>query len=437
MVEPMQPIKRRHQFNSQIPPHIGRTQWNGWSDNRKLRERNAYNRSVGLPEWERLFTRDELNNLRACAVAQIDDSDLESSSESGQLENGCVAREVKPSPPPWQARDDASKPPEQALVQKLTQTAKLPRKSRSADPGYAICADEAITIQPGAKSSIETGIKVVPPPGTYARIAPWSGIGPNMATQLGAEVNDDSYCGCIRVSIFNHSKKDFKVNMGDVIAQIVFERVSNPIIKEVDVFASPQMESVNEVGVNADVSSATPCRAADVSKDPDLLQKVEAELEQKADELELLTNEGAMQTRKRQTTNDSDSSESGDDVIPRAVNAKDNKFASACMVIPHMPTIGAGEVDQEDMGALQHADLKLQAFVARTVGKSEIASTPEANAACKKEWDKLIAKTCWDTEAVKPWRAVCKKANEDGVEVHIGSLHELCMEKGSELEKGS
>ena len=210
----MRSTTRKHQFNSQIPPTIGRTQWHNWGTARQLRERNAYNRSVGLPEWERLFTRDELDNLRACAVAQIDDSDLGSSSESGQLENGCVAREVKPSPPPWRARDDASKPPEQALVQKLTQTAKLPRKSRSADPGYAICADEAITIQPGAKSSIETGTKVVPPPGTYARIAPWSGIGPNIGIQLGAGVNDDSYCGCISVLIFNHSKVAFEVKNG-------------------------------------------------------------------------------------------------------------------------------------------------------------------------------------------------------------------------------
>ena len=104
-------------------------------------------------------------------------------------------------------------------------------KSRSADPGYEICADEAITIQPGAKATIETGIKVVPPPGTYARIAPWSGIGPNIGIQLGAGVKDDSYCGCISVLIFNHSKKAFEVKMGDEIAQIIFERISSPMIK--------------------------------------------------------------------------------------------------------------------------------------------------------------------------------------------------------------
>ena len=44
---------------------------------------------------------------------------------------------------------------------------------------------------------------------------------------------------------------------------------------------------------------------------------------------------------------------------------------------------------------------------------------------------------CWDLAKVRPFAEVQREANEQGVTIHIGSLHELCMEKGSELEEGN
>lgn len=44
---------------------------------------------------------------------------------------------------------------------------------------------------------------------------------------------DPDYRGNVGVILFNHSAKDFVVNVGDRIAQLILERVATPEVKEV------------------------------------------------------------------------------------------------------------------------------------------------------------------------------------------------------------
>ena len=53
------------------------------------------------------------------------------------------------------------------------------------------------------------------------------------------------------------------------------------------------------------------------------------------------------------------------------------------------------------------------------------------------EWDKLIVQKCWDAAKVREWKDVRREAGGDLENIHIGSLHELCVEKGSELPDGA
>ena len=58
-----------------------------------------------------------------------------------------------------------------------------------------------------------------------------------------------------------------------------------------------------------------------------------------------------------------------------------------------------------------------------------------------KEWRKLenIGGTgtgAWDLEGVQEWTDVRDQASDDLTRVHVGSLHELCVQKGSELADG-
>ena len=71
------------------------------------------------------------------------------------------------------------------------------------------------------------------PLGCYGRIAPRSGLALKKFIDIGAGVIDADYRGEIGVILFNFSDTDFAVNMGDKIAQIVFEKIKTPKIKEV------------------------------------------------------------------------------------------------------------------------------------------------------------------------------------------------------------
>ena len=78
----------------------------------------------------------------------------------------------------------------------------------------------------------------------------------------------------------------------------------------------------------------------------------------------------------------------------------------------------------------------VMALVARTVGRAEYRQNPKALAALATEWGKLRKAGVWRDEDVREWADVKEQARREGRDVHIGSLHELLVEKGSELPEG-
>ena len=80
---------------------------------------------------------------------------------------------------------------------------------------------------------METGLAVALPAGTYARIAPRSGLAIRNFINVGVGVVDSDYRGEIKVVLFNHSAEDFKVQVGDRIAQLILERIETPQVKKV------------------------------------------------------------------------------------------------------------------------------------------------------------------------------------------------------------
>ena len=51
---------------------------------------------------------------------------------------------------------------------------------------------------------------------------------------VGAGVIDADYRGEVGVILFNFGEEDFVVNMGDRIAQLIFEKIKTPIVKEMN-----------------------------------------------------------------------------------------------------------------------------------------------------------------------------------------------------------
>ena len=77
--------------------------------------------------------------------------------------------------------------------------------------------------------------------------------------------------------------------------------------------------------------------------------------------------------------------------------------------------------------------LPCSALVARPVGKHELNREPLARASVDKEWKRLRDKHVWDEDHPREWDDVRAEAKRKGIDVHMGYLFDICVEKNSEL----
>jgi dUTP pyrophosphatase len=121
------------------------------------------------------------------------------------------------------------------LVKKLSEDATLPYKGSPLSAGFDLSASKPATIPPGGRGIVHTDISVACPPGTYARIAPRSGLAIKKGIDVGAGVVDADYRGPVGVILFNlDTEKAFEVQKGDRIAQLILEKISMASLEEVD-----------------------------------------------------------------------------------------------------------------------------------------------------------------------------------------------------------
>ena len=59
-------------------------------------------------------------------------------------------------------------------------------------------------------------------------------------SDVGAGVVDRDYRGELGVVLFKFDDTDFQINMGDKVAQLIFEKIKTPEIREVNSFPLPQ-----------------------------------------------------------------------------------------------------------------------------------------------------------------------------------------------------
>jgi len=119
-------------------------------------------------------------------------------------------------------------------VKKLCIDAIVPTRGSVGSVGYDLYSSMDCTLCRSERALISTGIAIVLPHGVYGRVAPRSGLAVKYGIQVGAGVIDMDYTGEVKVVIFNHGYKDFKVKKGDRIAQLIMERCETPSIEEID-----------------------------------------------------------------------------------------------------------------------------------------------------------------------------------------------------------
>ena len=104
----------------------------------------------------------------------------------------------------------------------------LPEHADAGSAGLDLRAavSEPITIAPGARALVPTGLQVALPEGTEGQIRPRSGLAyKHGVTVLNSPGTlDNTYRGEVRVLLINHGQAPFEVARGERIAQLVVAR---------------------------------------------------------------------------------------------------------------------------------------------------------------------------------------------------------------------
>ncbi len=101
--------------------------------------------------------------------------------------------------------------------------ATIPSRGSEFAAGFDLSTIDSGVLQPGERRCFSTGLRVSCPPGTYARIAPRSGLAVKYGIDVLAGVVDPDYTGVVGVVLVNHGDAPFTVQVYDRIAQLIFE----------------------------------------------------------------------------------------------------------------------------------------------------------------------------------------------------------------------
>ena len=117
------------------------------------------------------------------------------------------------------------------LVKKLEPTVKLPSYKTNGASGMDLMAyiDKSIELKPGKSCLVPTGLSVAFPKEYEIQIRPRSGLAAknNISVLNTPGTIDSDYRGELKVILFNHSDKSFKINNNDRIAQMIL----TPVVK--------------------------------------------------------------------------------------------------------------------------------------------------------------------------------------------------------------
>merc|ERR1712151_948142 len=119
-------------------------------------------------------------------------------------------------------------------VKRLHADAVMPVKGSEHAAGFDLSASEEAVIPAGGKAIVKTGLSIATPEGTYARLAPRSGLAAKRMIHVGAGVVDADYRGEVGVILFNHGPEPFEVKKSDRIAQLILEKIAMVPCNEVD-----------------------------------------------------------------------------------------------------------------------------------------------------------------------------------------------------------
>jgi dUTP pyrophosphatase len=124
----------------------------------------------------------------------------------------------------------------EVLITRLDPDLPLPRYAKGGDAGADIVSRMDITLAPGERALVPTGIAIALPDGYVALVHPRSGLaikhGVTMVNAPGTV--DAGYRGELQIILINHDKSEsVSFKRGDRIAQLVIQKVERAEFVEV------------------------------------------------------------------------------------------------------------------------------------------------------------------------------------------------------------
>jgi len=128
-------------------------------------------------------------------------------------------------------------------IVRLRAEARVPERAYAGDAGVDLAACEPVTLAPGERALVSTGLAVAIPNGFAGFVQPRSGL----ATRHGVTIVnapgliDSGYRGEIQVVLLNTDKEaTFSAEAGERIAQLVILPVPEVVFREVDELPSSE-----------------------------------------------------------------------------------------------------------------------------------------------------------------------------------------------------
>lgn len=125
----------------------------------------------------------------------------------------------------------------QVLLKRLDDSIPVPRYAHVGDAGADLATAEDVVIAPGERVLVGTGVALALPAGWVGLVHPRSGLAARHGLTIvnAPGTVDAGYRGEIKVCLLNTDARDgVRLRRGDLIAQLVVQRVATATFVEVD-----------------------------------------------------------------------------------------------------------------------------------------------------------------------------------------------------------
>ena len=121
-------------------------------------------------------------------------------------------------------------------VEVLITGSPVPAYAHPGDAGADMHAAEAVTLEPGQRALVGTGVAIALPDGFAAFVHPRSGLAAKHGITIvnAPGTVDAGYRGEIKVNLLNTGAEPHRIEVGDRIAQLIVQRVERVRFIEVE-----------------------------------------------------------------------------------------------------------------------------------------------------------------------------------------------------------